>query len=342
MRLYVLQTALFGSVVFAAVWLYVALAPMAFMDDEYPRWAAKQAMLDGCHLGELVVVGDSRAAVGIMPNALPVSATNLALAGTSTVETYVTVKRLLQCKDLPKVVVISISPSHFAGPDTFWQKSARYRFLRLADLQQLRRMSARLDDWSMFTLDAPDELPPEARIWLYTSDFPSVDFPSLMANGVFLHRARNRRIYADVLRTRGQYFFHENNAGNDGVAAEGEMRRFDVLPILDAYFDMTLALLAAHHVRAVFLPMPVNDATFAATDAAFRDGFAAYLRGYARRYPDFAVPDDVVPHAPNRFIGDRLSHLNAAGAASFNRAFAVCAAGLVRGPDVHACGPVTW
>jgi hypothetical protein len=338
MSRYLAQTALVGLLSFAAIWLYVVLCPMAFLDDEFPRWSAKQAMLGACHLGDLVVVGDSRAAVDIMPNALPVSSTNLALAGTSTVETYVTVDRLLRCPDLPRVVAISLSASHFAGPDTFWQKSALYRFLDADDLWALRRRSTQLNDWSMFTLDAPDDLPPWARILLYSADFPSLYFGSLLQNEVALHYRRNHAIYSDVLAARGQYFFHELPQGYDGIAAEGRMPKFAVLPILDAYFDRTLALLAARNIRAVFMPMPVNDATYLATTAEFRTGFAQYLHAYATRYKDFAVPQDTMPHMPNRLIGDDLSHLNQAGAAIFNRTFAPCAATLVRQAMLESCG----
>jgi hypothetical protein len=337
MRRYLLHASLAGITIFAAIWVYVAACPMAFLDDEFPRWSAKQTMLDSCDLGDITVVGDSRAAVDIMPKALPVPTTNLALAGTSTVETYVAVKRLLRCPNLPRAVIISISASHFAGPDTFWEKSARYRFLSRADLEELRHVSARIHDWSLFTLDSPDDLPPFARIWLYASDFPSVYFSALLDNEIFFHLTQNELLYRQVLAARGQYFFHELDQGYDGISAEGHMPRFTVLPILDAYFDHTLSLLAAHHLPAIFVAMPMNDATFAATTADFRDGFAQYLRGYANQYPNFAISGDTMPHVPNSQVGDSLSHLNRAGAARFNQAFAKCASAFISPDWKNAC-----
>jgi hypothetical protein len=336
MRRYLLQVSLAGITIFATIWLYVVAFPMAFLDDEFPRWSAKQTMLDSCDLGDLTVVGDSRAAVDIMPNALPVRTTNLALAGTSTVETYVAVKRLLRCDKLPRAVIISLSASHFAGPDTFWEKSARYRFLGRADLEDLRGLSAQLHDWSMFTLDSPDDLPPRARIWLYASYFPSVYFSALLDNEIFFHFTRNELIYRQVRDTRGQYFFHERAQGSDGIAAEGRMPRFTVLPILDAYFNRTLSLLAARHVPALFVAMPINDATFASTTAEFREGFAGYLRAYAAKYPDFAIVGDTMPHVPNSQTGDSLSHLNQTGATLFNQAFAPCTENFVT-PSWKTC-----
>ena len=73
---------------FAVIWLWVAAVPLAYLDPEYPAWLAKQQMLAKCDLGEVVVVGDSRAAVDIMPVMLPVKTTNLAVGGGSPIEAY--------------------------------------------------------------------------------------------------------------------------------------------------------------------------------------------------------------------------------------------------------------
>jgi hypothetical protein len=53
--------------------------PLAFLDPEYPSWRAKQIMLADCDLGEIMILGDSRAASGMMPARWPVPATNLAV-----------------------------------------------------------------------------------------------------------------------------------------------------------------------------------------------------------------------------------------------------------------------
>jgi hypothetical protein len=78
------------AVAFAAAWAWVALMPMAFMEPEYPSWRAKRDMLDSCDLGEAVILGDSRAAAGILPNVLPFRAANLALGGGSLRHVFVT------------------------------------------------------------------------------------------------------------------------------------------------------------------------------------------------------------------------------------------------------------
>ena len=60
--------------------------PLAYLDPEYPSWLAKRQMLGQCDLGDVLVVGDSRAAVNIVPALLDVKTTNLAVGGGQAIE----------------------------------------------------------------------------------------------------------------------------------------------------------------------------------------------------------------------------------------------------------------
>jgi hypothetical protein len=297
---------------------------MAFLDEEYARWDAKQDMLKACDLGDVLVVGDSRAAVDIAPARLNLKATNLALAGSSPIEMFVTLRRAMRCEHRPHLVIISFSPAHFVAPDTFWSKSARYRFLTYGDLMELYRNSAAIGDWSIYRDATPDGLPPLASTGIYVIDFPSLYFSSLVDGDVFLRYSKNVATRRDVLRSRGQYFFAENEAGTDALAPEAYQKVFTVLPILDRYFDLSLALLARNGVASVFLGMPINDSTAKVLPPAYTQAFGAYLRSYAAKYTRFSVADDPLPHWPDRYIGDRLSHFNSSGVERFDPALAGC------------------
>jgi hypothetical protein len=323
-RRYLLGLLLIFCVSFGLVWLYVVRFPMAFLDEEYARWDAKQEMLNACDLGDVLVVGDSRAAVDIAPARLGVKATNLALAGSSPIEMFVTLRRALRCVQRPRLVIISFSPAHFVAPDTFWSKSARYRFLTYGDLMELRRNSAAIGDWSIYRDATSDGLPPLASNWIYGIDFPPLYFSSLVEGDVFLRYWKNVRTRGDVLRSRGQYFFAENESGTDALAPEAAQPAFAVLPIMDRYFDLSLALLARNGVASVFLGMPINESTARVLPPAYKQAFEAYLRGYAAKYAGFSMADDPLPHWPDRYIGDRLSHFNSSGVERYDPGLAGC------------------
>ena len=63
----------------------------------------------------------------------------------------------------------------------------------------------------------------------------------------------------------------------------------------------------------------MNEATSRVVRPEIREQFAAYLAGYAARYPNFSIVGEVMPHWPDRLFGDGFSHLNPDGAAASAR-----------------------
>ena len=327
-RRYLLALAATATLTLAAFWLYVLAAPLAFLDPEYPYWVAKQELLRNCDLGTVLIVGDSRAGVGIIPARLGVTATNLAVGGGESIEAYAVLRRALACPDLPRRVVISFGTAHFVQPDLFWDRSVRFGALDLADLRELGTVSERLDDVSVLDQKRADGLPRGIRALLYATKFPGLYYASLLKGGVLLRWADNRARLRASLASRGQFFFG-TAAGSSAVAIEGHLDSFRPLPVLDAYFDHMLALLAARHIPTDFLSMPLNATTGRAVPLALRDGLATYLAGYAARYPNFHVVGPLMPDWNDGWFGDEFAHLNPAGAALFSARFGVCLRALI-------------
>jgi hypothetical protein len=323
-----------ACIILALTWLYVAVAPLAFLDPEYPYWLAKQELLRRCDLGTVMVVGDSRAAVDIVPARLGVAASNFAVGGGEAIEAYAAVRRALACPEPPRLVLISFDAAHFVRPDLFWDRSVRFGALNLAELRELRAISERLGDVSVLDQKRGDGLPRGLRALLYAARFPSLYFNSLVNGGVLLRWWDNRAALHAGLAARGQYFFG-TASGSSVVTAEGHLDRFTPLPVLDAYFDRMLALLAARHIETDFVAMPLNASTWHAVRPAVRAGFAAYLAGYAARYPNFHIVGPLMPAWDDGWFGDEFAHLNLAGAALFSARLGDC---LQAGLDAAGAG----
>lgn len=323
---YLTIAALSACVMFAVVWGWVALMPLAFLDPEYAAWAAKRQMLAQCDVGEVIVVGDSRAAADIMPVLMPRATTNLAVGGGAAIEALSAVRRALACPHPPRLVVISLNPGQFVRPDLFWERTVRFGFLGAPEIAELARASRAANDGSVYENGHNDGLTGRVRARLYAMRFPTLYFASLAKGGVFLRLWDNRRAVTERLASRGQYFFG-TAPGCSEMAIEGHLDAFRPLPVLDLYFDRLLALLAARGVPTAFVAMPVNAETLRAARPALRAGFAAYLRRYAVKYPNFRVIGPTMLGWPDRLFGDNFSHLNPEGARLLSELLAPCLAG---------------
>jgi hypothetical protein len=322
-RRFLLLAGLAALASFAIVWAWVAAMPLAYLDPEYPSWLAKREMLRRCDLGEVVVVGDSRAAADVIPALLPMKTTNLAVGGGKSIEAYTALTRSLRCNVPLRRIIISLDSEHFMQPDLFWERTVRFGFLDRSDVAALERVARDLGDWNSFQARQTDHLPDRFRGPLYALRFPPLYFNSVIKGGVFLRWWQNRRSLQASLDARGQYFFG-TDAGSSDLAAEAHLERFRPMPVLDWYFDRMLALLAERGIPVDFVSMPLNEATWYAVRPAFREAFAAYLAFYAMRYPNFHVVGPTMPRWPDRLFGDAFSHLNPEGAARFSAMLGRC------------------
>lgn len=322
-----------GSAVlcFAAMWIWVAAMPLAYLDPEYASWLAKRQMLERCDLGDVLVVGDSRAAVNIVPALLGVKTTNLAVGGGQAVEAYVAVRRALECPVPPRRVVVSLSAGHFVLTDLFWERSVRFSFLNRAELAEVLRTSRTLGDPSLLAPHQRDGLAPSLRGWLYAARFPPLYFNAVLKGGIFLRYWRNHAALQSGLASRGQYFFG-TDPGSSGITAEASLKNFIPLPVQNYYFHRLLAMLAARGIPADFITMPLNRSTYAQIKPEVERGYGAYLAGYAARFANFSVIGGGTPAWPDRFFGDAFAHLNPGGAALYSAGFGACLRDRLRGP----------
>jgi len=321
---------------FTVVWIWVAMMPMAFLDPEYPYWRAKQMLLERCDLGQIVILGDSRAASGIIPSVARMTVTNLAVGGGKPVEALAAVRRMLACPQRPERVIISFGPTHFMRPDLFWERSVRFGFLDLHDLREVAAMSQLTGDWSVYEARQTDGLPPRWRAWLHGARFPGLYFSSVLKGGVFLRWFQNNEALRTGVAARGHYHFG-TDPGSHGVAAEGHLPAFMPAKVLDHAFDLLLSRLSAAGIAMEFVAMPVNQSTWDHVPPAVRDGFDTYLRAYASKYPAFTIAGPTMLPWPDRWFGDAFSHLNPEGAARYSRWFARCLAERRANADGAAC-----
>ena len=310
-------------VLFGLVWLWVLYAQMTFLDPEYAAWRAKQTMLERCDLGHVMILGDSRAAVAMMPARWTVSGANLAVGGGEPIEALAALVRALRCPSPPNRVILSFDAVHFTQPDLFWERTVPFGWVSAQEIATLKNVARSLHDPSIYASRDAGGMPPWLRDRAEQVRFPSLYFTSLMKAGLLLRWPRNHALYRDAMAAHGQYFFG-TAAGSDVVAAEGKLTGFTPLPVLAWYFDQVLRRLDAAGIPALFVAVPMNEATARQVAPEVRTSFRAWLATYEALYPGFRVAGDVMPYWPDAYFGDGYAHLNPDGARRFSDSLGGC------------------
>ncbi len=304
---------------FALVWVYVATMPMAFLSRDYPLAIAKRTLIDQCRSGSVVVFGDSRTLAAMVPDEMPIAMMNLAQSGSSPIETFFAVRRLLHCATAPKAVVIAHGAMKFSSDSDYWTSFVRNGVLDYADMREVDRDAAALHDTEILDLAHGDQIKPALREFLYSMRFPAFYFDSLIHGFVAARWQHNRSALRENLSSSGHSLFG-TASGSSEIAGEGPNSNFNASPLIDLYFSRTLEMLSKRGVKVIFVTMPVNHATYVQIPQRLGENFGAYLRGKAAQFPGLHVVGPTIPCWPDEFFGDAW-HFNASGAELYSRTF---------------------
>ncbi|UAK25057.1 hypothetical protein [Sphingomonas nostoxanthinifaciens] len=306
---------------FGAVWAFTLYGRAGFLDMDYGQWTAKAEMLKSCDVGEVAIIGDSRAAAGYAPAMLGTGIRNLALTGATPVETYFQAKRIAACPRPPRVVIVSFSPRQYFEMNWLWLHAVSYGQLGFGDLQQIAADEHALHRSDLYHGAFGSEPPPPMKNWMYAYHFPPYDFASLIGAHLVGRRHENAKIEADTLRQGGQHVNGIPAKCATGLAWEATQKTFTANPLVTLYLQRMLKLFADRHIAVVFGPTPMSAASMRILDPAYAAGYRAYLMQQAAPYANARFAPDLLTTRPDCAFGD-AHHLNQAGAEAFSRDYA--------------------
>jgi hypothetical protein len=321
-RSFLLFVLLVASSVIGGAWCYTRFMGMAFLESGYPLWVAKQEMLRHCDFGSILVLGDSRAEAGIVPAVLPFPAANIAFGGTTPVETYFFAQTAMKCPK-PRLVVYSHSITSYMYPNLgLWKTAVRFGFIGFRQLREIADVAAREHDTWLAAVNTGDGLTGIVRDITYGIGFPSIFVPSLVeARGVGRYEA-NMALLERTAVTRGQVIYPQPQIQRL-VGIDADQAAFVPSPLEAAYFDKTLELFAAAHVRVLLLTVPAGESTVRAIPPALMADYSGFLAAHIAPYRNVTLATPGLLGWPDDFYVDG-SHMSEAGAKVFTARLGSC------------------
>lgn len=293
-----------------AICLYTALFPFGYMDEEYPSWKYQKDASMGNASYNTLILGDSTAKAGLIPDMLSDEVINLSMGGSTPIEIYYTLERYLKHHDAPESALIMFTPYHYSFLDTFWQRTMYFNYLSMDEtfevLQNANRVSEQAILTDSYLLDSIS----------YRLRLPNKYLPAMYNSGFIGRRNTNQEIYDAIAANRGQFYFGTADGCSD-YNYESNYTALNLSPMVDLYMRKLLDLCAENDIRVVLEQAPMNTASYTRLDPVYVEEYTAYMNLLAADYPDIII-DTVIAHYEDAFFGD-ASHLNEKGATRFTQ-----------------------
>ncbi len=294
--------------------LYAKAFPMNIMSPEYPMWSHARASAETPSKRKLdvLILGDSRAKAGLVPEILSPNAQSLTLGGATPIELRWLLRADLENHPPPRRLVISLTPGHLIHAEAFWERSVKFGLLSPAEVDGL------LDRERLLRDDVLSE--PLATRWeanLYRWGLAPIYYGGYLASLGFLRRGKNHAVLAQLEHDRGRYHFGTASSALL-PSEEADWTSFAPSPLLVEEFDALLAEASALPCEVAFVLAPISERTATQLDPRFLGDFAEFMDTRAQRYPSVAI-ETVQPIYRDDAFGDP-SHLGPEAAKSFSRA----------------------
>ncbi len=307
-------------------WVYINAHPLSLFHGEDVVFYAKASMAHECHTGRLVILGDSRAALGFDPTYIDPGVTNLALPSGGQVQSYHFARQLVNCPHPPKAIIISYGNNAFFGHWDYrypmLESIMRYGRYDFSDMEEIR-YNVRRFGYNFLGQETPGDLELRLREFGYATRFPAYYFHNLYEGKRFGLEAINQPLYDEMYTTNGAFPLFLNGyatANIQGLAPVTAFTHSKQEPYFDDYFDRTLALLTSHHISVYFAMMPLNQASKDALSPTLVADYKAYLKQYTDRYPGFHLLLPDYPVQPDQYFLDP-DHQNFQGAVVWSKQF---------------------
>lgn len=296
--------------------IYSALCPMYYMAVEYSMWDEEKEFINsvGLHNNEkgskndLLILGDSRAKSGILPDMLTSNGYNAAIGGTTPIEMYYSLDTYLKNHQAPDNIIVIFAPYHLCDIDN-WEQTLYYNYLSIPQELEVYKNACILGEEKVaYKWAWCDMLSYKLRL---PNKYLSAEY-----NANFVGRYQdNYNKKTSVIADLGYTEFGTED-GNSGLNYETHHEYFDYSDLVIMYYEKLLKKLDESGAEVYIIQSPVNEASFPEISQDFFDGYELMLENLTKDY-DFNVETEVIAY-PDKYFGDN-NHLNRKGAEEFSR-----------------------
>lgn len=294
-------------ILFLLVWGIFAVVVRNFgmyvYDEEYASYKetldyVNNKMNDN---SEVLIFGDSTAKAAIIPELIHDKTYNLAMAGSTPIESYYMFENYLINHKKPKTVILMY---YMAGLDVigdfFWDRTVYFDCLKYKEFQEIYQTGLFPDKNGMF------------KFMEYKLCLPNKYYAPLK-NALLEDRYEiNAKEYKTSKKNRGQHYFGTKESfAPDNVPIKSR-EHFKPLPIVELYLNKIIQVCIDNDINVIIEQHPINLSTKINMQESFRLEYVAFMEKLQSKYPSIKVNTEINVQ-PDTWFGDFI-HCNKEGA----------------------------
>ena len=292
---------------------YIEFFPMYYNRLTNTRWYFLKESLTGKYKipkVNKVFLGESRLNAGLDFTKIP-DAYSFASGGSTPVEMYYILKNYLVKYPKPDTVFLSISPRFFSEIFAFWHFAVRNNLISYTDMNEILSEKEKQDTvLGSFA---------KANFFLYKADYLGYYQDDVLYNYIFAGYSENKKMVDTMIKMHGGRPHPGLKDSCSGLNYETKYSHFIPAPLLENYFDKTLAFYKEQDIKLIFFSMPMNSSSFEKLNPEFVREYQRFMQKYQQKYPEFNISDSLYAY-PDTLFGD-ASHLNLKGKEKFTELF---------------------
>ena len=262
-----------------------------------------------------IILGDSRGMALLNPSIIGKSYTNFSIGGTTTVEGYYSLMKVLGNRKID-TLILCYGPIHFFGQNReFEDRTLPFKFINEIELKQIERIESRYNQ----TID--NKIPSlllNIKRSLLLSRFPPMYRATLLSN---FSKKGFDLINSEIKIHKGQCLFGnlDSSNGKSQEATDFNLNSiFKVNPVFISYLDSIYKKSTENNITLYFVSPPLNKETFfCIKNTLLYNSYLNIMNTYKTKYPKMKFIDEI-KYLPNRFFGDP-SHVNREGSNFYSK-----------------------
>lgn len=275
------------SLLITSIYYFIGLFPLLIFDGSFPIYNSHLEFIESNNSADILFIGDSRVVSSINPNKIP-NSRNLALTGSTPIDSYILLKKYLRDNTKVKTIFMSYSWDRLGNiyfPELITHRGVPYGLYNFNDYKEVLEKSKLIDKEFSKSIGLKYFFMAKAR--------SPIIMGAYLRNFSLSNYANNRSLNKSISFQKGHITSIWGGDGNcnNCIGFESSMINFQIKPIYDFYIKEIIKLCISRNIKVIFETIPFNESSKINNNVKLE--YQKYIKKLSALYPSTELNDTI-------------------------------------------------